>query len=91
MKSINPKVTVYITNYNYGKYIIKAIESVLDQSLQNFEILIIDDGSTDESIEILKSYDDNPKINIIKQNNKGLTISNNVALKIANHMSFSNY
>lgn len=83
MKSINPKVTVYITNYNYGKYIIKAIESVLDQSLQNFEILIIDDGSTDESIEILKSYDDNPKINIIKQNNKGLTISNNVALKIA--------
>ena len=57
----------YITNYNYGKYIIKAIESVLDQSLQNFEILIIDDGSTDESIEILKNYDDNPKINIIKQ------------------------
>ena len=83
MKSISPKVTVYITNYNYGKYIIKAIESVLDQSLQNFEVLIIDDGSTDESIEILKSYDDNPKINIIKQNNKGLTISNNVALKIA--------
>ena len=38
-------VTVYITNHNYGKYINKAIKSVLGQTLKNFELIIIDDGS----------------------------------------------
>ena len=80
----NPKITVYITNYNYGKYIVKAIESILNQTEQDFEVLIIDDGSTDDSITILENYTENPKIKIIQQNNKGLTVSNNVALKLAN-------
>ena len=77
-------VTVYITNYNYGKYIRQAIESVLNQTLQNFELIIIDDGSTDNSKEVIESYSNNSKINIIYQKNKGLNITNNVALKIAN-------
>ena len=47
LNSLNktPLVTVYITNHNYGKYINKAIQSVLNQSLKNFELIIIDDGS----------------------------------------------
>jgi glycosyltransferase involved in cell wall biosynthesis len=77
-------VSVYITNYNYGRYIRKAIDSVLCQTLQDFELIIIDDGSTDNSKEIIESYADNPKIQIIYQQNKGLNITNNVALKIAN-------
>ena len=45
----DPLVTIYITNHNYGKYINKAIRSVLNQSLKEFELIIIDDGSTDDS------------------------------------------
>ena len=77
-------VTVYITNHNYGKYLEESIESVLSQSYTNFELLIIDDGSTDNSKEILNKYEFNSKIKVIFQNNKGLTISNNIALKLSN-------
>lgn len=81
---MNPLVTIYITNHNYGKYLKQSIESVLSQSYKNFELLIIDDGSTDNSIEIIKNYELNPKIKVIFQKNKGLTISNNIALRISN-------
>ena len=79
----DPLVTVYITNYNYGKYLKQSIESVLNQSFQDFELIIIDDGSTDDSKAIIESYENNSKIKIVYQNNKGLTISNNVALKLS--------
>jgi len=79
----NPLVTVYITNYNYATFLEQAIESVLRQSFQDFEIIIIDDGSTDNSKEILKKYLEKENIKIIFQQNKGLNISNNVAMKLA--------
>lgn len=74
-------ITVYITNYNYGKFIRQSIESVLNQSLQDFELLIIDDGSVDDSREIIEEYRGNPKISIIYQKNKGLNITNNIAMR----------
>lgn len=76
-------ITVYITNYNYDKYLEQAIESVLKQKNVNFELLIIDDGSKDNSREIIEKYRDNPIITIIYQQNKGLNITNNIALRIA--------
>ena len=79
----NPLLTVYITNYNYGRYIKQAIESVLHQTFQDFELLIIDDGSTDGSKEIIEPYDLNPVIDVIYQQNKGLNITNNIALRLA--------
>ncbi|MFK8101272.1 MAG: glycosyltransferase [Saprospiraceae bacterium] len=78
-----PLITVYITNYNYGKYIKQAIESVLEQSIQRFELFIIDDGSTDDSKSIIESYADHPQITIIYQKNKGLNITNNIALRLS--------
>lgn len=78
-----PLITVYITNYNYGKYLKQSIESVLNQSFQDFELIIIDDGSTDDSKTIIESYENNPKIKVVYQSNKGLTISNNTALKLS--------
>jgi len=80
---VKPKVSVYITNYNYGKYLKQSIESVLNQSFQDFELIIIDDGSTDDSKTIIELYENNPKVKVVYQNNKGLTISNNIALKLS--------
>jgi glycosyltransferase involved in cell wall biosynthesis len=77
-------VTVYITNYNYSDYIEQAIESVLAQSYQNFELIIIDDGSTDASREIIRRYIEHTQTRVIFQENKGLIASNNVAVHAAN-------
>lgn len=76
-------ITIYITNYNYYDYLEQAINSVLGQEKVEFELLIIDDGSTDNSREIIEKYRTNPLISIIYQKNKGLNITNNIALRLA--------
>lgn len=78
---MNPLITVYIASYNYAKYVETAIKSVLTQTCQDFELIIIDDGSTDESREIIKKYENHEKIKVIFQQNKGLNATNNVAIK----------
>jgi len=60
----NPKVTVLMPVYNGEQYLREAIESILTQSFTDFEFLIINDGSTDSSVEIIESYDD-PRIRLI--------------------------
>ena len=77
----DPLVTIYIINYNYGKYLQKSIESVLNQTFKNFELIIIDDGSTDSSKSIISKFKNNSKIRVVYQKNKGLNQSNNLALK----------
>lgn len=79
-----PKVTVYMPNYNYGKYIKEAIDSVINQTYSNWELFIIDDGSTDNSLEIINEYKHHSKIKIIKQKNKGLNTTNNIAIRLSN-------
>jgi sialic acid synthase SpsE/spore coat polysaccharide biosynthesis protein SpsF (cytidylyltransferase family) len=79
----DPLVTVYITNFNYSSYIEQAVESVLNQKYQDFELIIIDDGSTDNSKEIIENYKSHPKINIIFQKNKGLNVTNNIAIRMS--------
>ena len=76
-------ITVYITNYNYGRYIDKCIQSILKQTYKNIELIIIDDGSSDNSKENLKKYEKIKKIKIIYQKNKGLNITNNIAIKVS--------
>ena len=78
-----PTITVYMPNYNYGDYIEEAIESVENQVFKDWELIIIDDGSTDGSRKILKKYSTHNKITVIEQKNKGLNVTNNVALRIA--------
>lgn len=65
-----PLVSVIICNYNYGDYISEAIESVLSQTYQKLELIIVDDGSTDNSREIISNYDD-PRIVKVFQENQG--------------------
>jgi glycosyltransferase involved in cell wall biosynthesis len=75
----NPLVSVLMPVYNAGKYLQDAIESILNQSVSDFEFLIIDDGSTDNSWSIIKKYAKNDKRIKIFQNrtNKGLVKSLN--------------
>ena len=80
---MSPLISVYITNYNYARFLKKAIDSVLSQSFHDYELLIIDDGSTDDSKNIIEGYASNPKIKIIYQHNKGLNVTNNIAIRAA--------
>ena len=79
-----PIITVYITNKNYGVYLEKAIKSVLKQSFKKIELIIVDDGSSDNSREIIEKYK-KKKISKIIYNKKsiGLIKSSNIAIKAA--------
>jgi len=66
------KISVITASYNYEQYIGETIESVLNQTYTDWEMIIIDDGSTDGSVEVIKSYND-PRIRLIEnKQNKGL-------------------
>jgi len=78
------KVTVYIPCYNYGRYVDKAIQSVINQSISDWELIIINDGSTDNTPEILAKYRNHLKIRVVEQENKGLNVTNNIAIRLAN-------
>ncbi len=77
------KISIYIPTYNYGNYIEQAINSVIKQTMSDWELIVIDDGSTDNTMEILEQYKSNPQIRIIKQNNKGLNKTNNIAIRLS--------
>ncbi len=78
----NPKVSVFIPAYNHEKYIGETIQSVLDQTFQDFELIIINDGSTDHTgEEILKFQDD--RIRYYSQENRGLTATLNRGIELA--------
>lgn len=77
------KITVLMPVYNCELYINEAIDSILNQTFDDFEFLIIDDASTDSTISIIKAYDD-PRIQLIeKPKNSGYTNSLNYGLSIA--------
>ncbi|MEW6172009.1 MAG: glycosyltransferase [Bacillota bacterium] len=79
-----PKVTVYIPTYNYGKYIKQAIESVLRQSYDSWELIVIDDASTDETGTVLSNFEGQPKVRIfVNQQNLGLTRNCNRAIELS--------
>jgi glycosyltransferase involved in cell wall biosynthesis len=82
-EAMTPLVTVYIANHNYGRFIEQAIQSVLKQTLRDFELIIIDDGSADNSREIIERYGQHEKVITIFQRNRGLNITNNIALRAA--------
>ena len=78
------KVSVVITTYNTEKYIKDCIESVLNNTYKNIEIILVDDGSTDNTIEICKKFQQkNNKIKLITQENSGVSSSRNRGLQAA--------
>ena len=80
----NPKISVILSAYNEEKFIEKAIESVVNQTLKDIEIIIINDGSTDNTLSIINGYaNDDSRIKVIDQENIGLGASRNKGMKIA--------
>ena len=71
----NPLVSVIIPNYNHSKFLDERIQSVLNQTYQNFELIILDDKSTDNSVEVVNRYKDNPHVSavVVNEENSGST------------------
>lgn len=79
--TVMPLVSVIIPNYNNAKYLAAAIDSVLQQDYPNIEVILVDDGSTDNSLEILENYKD--KIILVQQENQGAAAARNTGLRKA--------
>ena len=75
-----PKVSIVISTYNRSSYICEAIDSVLKQDFKNFEIIVVDDGSTDNTKEVLSKY---KNIRYIYQENNGRSEARNAGIKAA--------
>lgn len=74
-----PIISVIIPVYNTEKYVADAISSVLAQNYPNLEIIVVNDGSTDGTLEVLKSFGD--KIKIINQENQGQSVARNIGVQ----------
>ncbi|MFN6465164.1 MAG: glycosyltransferase family 2 protein [Nostoc sp. DedVER02] len=80
---MNPKVSVIIPAYNTEAYIAKSIKSALEQTLNDIEVIIVDDGSSDKTVEVAKSFTDQRLKVIVNQENLGASAARNRALKVA--------
>jgi glycosyltransferase involved in cell wall biosynthesis/tetratricopeptide (TPR) repeat protein len=77
-----PKVSIYIPAYNNGRYIKEAVESVLAQTFTDLEVVICNDGSTDDTLQILEThFSNNPRVHWVSQANQGIGAASNNALR----------
>jgi len=74
------KVSVVMSNFNNGAFISESINSILNQNFENFELIIVDDGSTDDSVEIIKSFESKKLRAIYLEKNCGLGLGINVGI-----------
>jgi glycosyltransferase involved in cell wall biosynthesis len=79
----NPLVTVFIPVYNREKYILEAVNSILRQTFTNFELIVVDDGSTDNTPKILKSIKDKRLKLFFNKKNMGIPYTRNKGLEIS--------
>jgi glycosyltransferase involved in cell wall biosynthesis len=79
----SPAVSVVIPSYNHARYIARAIDSVLSSSFADLELVIVDDGSTDDTLGVLRPYRDHPKVRVRTQENRGAHAALNVGLSLA--------
>ena len=82
MASMNPIVSIIMPAYNAEKFIREAIDSILNQTFRDFELLVLNDGSTDSTQTVVESYDD-ARIQLINKENEGVAKTLNAGLQIA--------
>ena len=78
-----PQVSVVIPVWNGERHLKQAIESILAQDFRDFELIIVDDGSTDKTGEIIARYAGDPRVRVHRQENQGLVAALNVGLKLS--------
>lgn len=78
---LSPKIDVILPTFNRSHCIERAINSVLNQTFQDFLLFVIDDGSTDETQVILQKYSSHPKVQVLRQENKGVSAARNFGIK----------
>ena len=76
------KVSVIIPSYNYGQFVIDSVQSVLSQTMSDLEVILIDDGSTDNTSEVVKTISDS-RFNYIRVENGGVSKARNIGIELA--------
>jgi glycosyltransferase involved in cell wall biosynthesis len=76
---MTPLVSVVIPNYNCGRFVADAIDSVLQQSYPHHEIIVVDDGSTDDSLAVVQQY--GSRVRIVTQRNQGVSAARNAGIR----------
>lgn len=77
---MKPFVSVIVPNYNYGSFLKDCLESIINQTYENFEVIVVDDGSTDHSLEIAHTF---PQVRLLTQANKGVNSARNLGIQFA--------
>lgn len=80
----NPLVTVIVPSYNHENYVSETVESIINQTYKNIELIVVDDGSRDNSVSILKDLQKLYNFKLITRENKGLCETLNEAISISN-------
>lgn len=80
MKGQKPLISVVVSAYNIEKYISKCIESLLNQTFNNYEIIIVNDGSTDATGDIVNKYSKNSKCKVFNKSNEGVSVARNYGI-----------
>lgn len=90
-KHINPLVSIIMPVFNVEDYLKESIDSIIGQTYQNFELLIINDGSTDGSLDIAKQYLNDKRIKIFNTSNRGVSYARNVGIcaAVGDYLYFS--
>lgn len=74
-------VSVIIPAYNVDKYIMKCLDSVISQTYKGLEIIVVNDGSTDNTLEIIKTFEADSRLKVISQKNAGVTAARNAGIE----------
>ncbi len=78
--TLNPLVSVVVITYNGAEFVGHAIESVLQQSWRNLELIVVDDGSTDDTDDVIARFND-PRLKYLKQANQGPNAARNYGIR----------
>ena len=79
-----PNLSVIVPVYNCESYVNECIKSILTQNFSDFELIIVDDGSTDKSLEICQLFETDSRVRLLSKENQGVSIARNTGLNVAN-------
>lgn len=79
----NPAVSIVVPAYNAAKYIYSCMDSILGQTNRDFELIVVDDGSTDSTLTALESYSNDLRVRIVHQENSGVSVARNRGISMA--------